>query len=129
MPRPVGHQPGCHCPVCSRMDAEGVISVAAILAQSEQSEGGEDVGVGRGGWIDTTPTQTVMVETGRGNAVAVQVGAPFRETVERIAEAAHYGGSFRVYLNAEEVIEPGEAPTSIQPGMRIAITAYDKVGK
>lgn len=72
--------------------------------------------------------ESVFVETGRGQAVEVQLGAPFTETIERIAEEAHYGGYFRVFLNGEELVDPEDSPETIEPGMRIAITSYDKVG-
>ena len=72
---------------------------------------------------------TVHIETGRGLTAEVQAGAPFQETIERVADEAHYGGYFRVFLNGEEIINPDEAPATIEPGMRLAITSYDKVGK
>lgn len=72
---------------------------------------------------------TVVVETGRGSSVRAAVGAPFAETIERIADQANYGGYFRVYLNGGEIVDPTNAPPRIEAGMRIAITAYDKVGQ
>ena len=75
-----------------------------------------------------TPTEMVFVETGRGNSIEVPVGANFQETVERIADEAHDGGYFRVFLNGEELINPTESPETIQAGQRVAITSYDKVG-
>ena len=80
------------------------------------------------GWVGTTEAAQVMVETGRGNAVGVAAGAPFRDTVEQIAHQANYGGYFRVFLNGDEIINPIESPTTIEAGMRIAVTSYDKVG-
>ena len=71
---------------------------------------------------------TVQVETGRGNAISVSVGVPFSATMEQLAEEAHYGGYYRVFLNGSELISPEEAPDIIEAGMRIAITSYDKVG-
>ena len=71
---------------------------------------------------------SIHIEVGRGHTTEVQVGAPFQETIERIADEAHYGGFFRVFLNGEEILEPTEAPETIQLGMRIALTSYDKVG-
>lgn len=71
---------------------------------------------------------SVHIETGRGATAEVQVGAPFGETIERIADEAHYGGYFRVFLNGDELLDPNEAPETIESGMRIAITSYDKVG-
>ena len=65
---------------------------------------------------------------GRGDATEVRVGAPFRETVEWVAEEAHYGGNFMVYLNGDRLVTPEEAPSTIKAEMRIAITSYDKVG-
>jgi len=81
-------------------------------------------------WADRTtqPAQVVYVETGRGHATEVQAGAPFVETVERLADEAHYGRFFRVFLNGDEIINPDDAPQTIEPGMRIALTSYDKVG-
>ena len=80
-------------------------------------------------WADHAahPEESVFIETGRGQAVEVQVGAPFAETIERLADEAHYGGFFRVFLNGEELIEPEESPATIEPRMRIVITSYDKV--
>ena len=82
-----------------------------------------------GRWADHAahPEESVFIETGRGQAVEVQVGAPFAETIEHLADEAHYGGFFRVFLNGEELIEPKESPTTIEPRMRIVITSYDKV--
>ena len=70
----------------------------------------------------------VPVETGRGSAVDVPVGSPFVSTLERIADEANYGGYYRVFLNGEEIVEPGEAPETIEEDMRLQITSYDKVG-
>ncbi len=81
------------------------------------------------GWTSgAAGTAPIFVETGRGQTVEVSVGAPFAETLERVADEAHYGGYFRVFLNGEEIINPEESPTVIEPGMRIAVTSYDKVG-
>ena len=78
---------------------------------------------------DGATTQgSINIETGRGQTVEVQVGAPFTETLERVADEAHYGGFFRVFLNGSELLEPTESPATIELGMRIAITSYDKVG-
>jgi hypothetical protein len=79
-------------------------------------------------WQGEQAQETVMVETGRGNAVEVPVGAPFEQTITRIAQDAHYGRFFRVYLNGEAVLSPDEAPATIEKDARIAITAYDKAG-
>ena len=89
------------------------------------------------GWVDpdAQPRGTVHIDTGRGQTSEVPVGAPFQETLERVAEATHYGGFFRVFLNGEEILDPerelvnedGSAKV-IESGMRIAITSYDKVG-
>jgi len=73
------------------------------------------------------PTESVFVETGRGEAVEVQAGAPFAETVEHLADQAHYGGYFRVFLNGSEILNPAESPQILEPGMRVVITSYDKV--
>ena len=72
--------------------------------------------------------QAIFVDTGRGEAVQVQAGIPFALTLERLADEAHYGGYYRVFLNGSEVINPEDSPETIEPGMRIAITSYDKVG-
>ena len=79
-------------------------------------------------WADHAahPEESVFVETGRGQTIEVQVGAPFAETIEHLADEAHYGGFFRVFLNGEELLEPEESPATIEPRMRIAITSYDK---
>lgn len=78
---------------------------------------------------DAGGRETIPVKVGRGQTADVQVGAPFEETINGLAEDAHYGGYYRVFLNGEEILEPTEAPETIQLGMRIAITSYDKVGK
>ena len=72
--------------------------------------------------------EQVFVDTGRGNAVPVPVGSPFVQTLERLAEEAHYGGYFRIFLNGGEVVNPEDSPQAIEGGQRIAITSYDKVG-
>lgn len=72
--------------------------------------------------------RTIFVETGRGQSSEVPVGADFAPTINSVAEAAHYGGYYRVFLNGEELVNPEEAPAKIEAGMRIAITSYDKVG-
>lgn len=88
---------------------------------------------------EPTGGESVHIEVGRGNTAEVQVGAPFVETIERLAEEAHYGGYFRVFKNGEELTEDPwldaehtqlnpNYPTVIEQGMRIALTSYDKVG-
>lgn len=72
--------------------------------------------------------QPIFVDVGRGQAVEVQPVSPFSSTLERLADEAHYGGYFRVFLNGSEVVNPEDSPETIEPGMRIAITSYDKVG-
>jgi len=76
----------------------------------------------------TPPTGSIFIDTGRGQAVEVQEGAPFQETVERVANEANYGGWFKVFLNGEELQDPSEAPDKLELGMRVAVTSYDKVG-
>ena len=98
--------------------------VEDAAVEEEEVEESQDPGWAEG----QAPTETVFVETGRGNSIEVPVGANFQETVERIADEAHYGGYFRVFLNGEELINPTESPETIQAGQRIAITSYDKVG-
>jgi hypothetical protein len=71
---------------------------------------------------------TVPVDVGRGQVINVRVGSPFVATLEELAERANYGGFFRIYLNGSEIPEPSDAPATIESGMRIAITSYDKVG-
>ena len=71
---------------------------------------------------------TVPVDVGRGQVINVRVGSPFVATLEELAERANYGGFFRIYLNGNEIPEPSDAPATIESGMRIAITSYDKVG-
>lgn len=95
--------------------------------EEEEEEGAED---DRRGW---TPGEagaggSIHIDTGRGQAVEVQAGASFRETLERVADEAHYGGYYRVFLNGVELINPEDAPDTVEAGMRIAVTAYDKVG-
>ena len=74
------------------------------------------------------PQDVAYVETGRGQVAEVAVGVPFADTMEELAEQAHYGKYFRVFLNGEELVDPADAPDVVQAGMRIAITSYDKVG-
>lgn len=80
------------------------------------------------GGVEQPDTGFVHIETGRGQTSEVPVGAPFQESIERVADETHYGGYFRVFLNGEELINPEEAPEKIEAGMRIALTSYDKVG-
>ena len=72
--------------------------------------------------------QPIFVDVGRGQTVEVAPGSPFEATTNRLADEAHYGGYFRVFLNGGEVINPEDAPETVESGMRIAITSYDKVG-
>ena len=73
-------------------------------------------------------TTELSVDTGRGNSAPATIGSNFRSEIERIAEAASYGGFFKVFLNGHEVVNPEDAPELIEAGQRIAITSYDKVG-
>lgn len=75
-----------------------------------------------------TSTGTVFVDTGRGQGVQVQAGSPFVTTLNRLADEAHYGGYFRIFLNGSELVNPEDSPETIEVGQRIAITSYDKVG-
>ena len=69
----------------------------------------------------------VSVEVGGGH-VEVPVGADFVNTIEQVAREHHFGGYFRVFVNSNELVNPGDAPGQIEAGMRIALTSYDKVG-
>ncbi len=82
------------------------------------------------GWSEEQrgQTQPIHVDTGRGNTQEVSPGSLFASTLERLADEAHYGGYFRVFLNGSEVINPQDSPETIEPGMRVCITSYDKVG-
>jgi len=93
----------------------------------EEEEEEEEVRPAWGG-VERPAGGSLFVDTGRGHTAEVQVGAPFKETIESVADEAHYGGYFRVFLNGNEVINPEDAPESIEAGQRIVITAYDKVG-
>jgi len=99
--------------------------------EAEPGEGNEPdaepTEVPSAGW--TQPTgQPIFVDVGRGATSEVPSGSPFATTIERLADEAHYGGYYRVFLNGSEVINPEDAPATIESGMRIAITSYDKVG-
>lgn len=74
------------------------------------------------------PQGSVWVDVGRGDPVEVPTGSPFVETLDRLAEQAHYGGDYRVFLNGSEVLYIEEAPATIEAGMRLAVTSYDKPG-
>jgi len=93
------------------------------MVDDAHPEGAEEWGAGA-----QADEGSVYVETGRGNTAEVAVGSPFGETIERIADEAHYGGYFKVFLNGDELVNPEDAPEKIEAGMRIAITSYDKVG-
>ena len=68
------------------------------------------------------------MDAGRGDPIEVQTGSPFIETLDRLAGLAHYGGDYRVFLNGSEILYIEEAPATIEDGMRLAITSYDKPG-
>ncbi len=74
------------------------------------------------------PAGSVFVDVGRGDPVEVPTGSPFVPTLDRLAEQAHYGGDYRVFVNGSEVLYIEEAPATIEAGMRVAITSYDKPG-
>jgi len=104
-----------------------------FLEEDDEEDWGEgEEEYHRPGWTPentNAPTgEMVSIETGRGNAVQVPAGSNFVQTVEGVADQASYGGFFRVYLNGDEIVDPSRAPEKIEPGMRIAITSYDKVG-
>ena len=77
---------------------------------------------------ERTAGQPIFVDVGRGQTIQVNAGDPFEATLTRLADEAHYGGFYRVYVNGSEIINPEDSPATIEPGMRLAITAYDKVG-
>jgi len=76
----------------------------------------------------TRQAGSVFVDVGRGDPIEVQTGSPFVETLDRLAGLAHYGGDYRVFLNGSEILYIEEAPATIEDGMRLAITSYDKPG-
>jgi len=76
----------------------------------------------------TRQAGSVFVDVGRGDPIEVQTGSPFIETLDRLAGLAHYGGDYRVFLNGSEILYIEEAPATIEDGMRLAITSYDKPG-
>ena len=80
------------------------------------------------GWAteERTQAQPIYVDTGRGRGVEVQAGSPFAATMERLADEAHYGGYFRVFVNGSEVINPEDSPGTIESGMRIALASYNR---
>jgi hypothetical protein len=112
-----------HGHFCSREVAE---EEGTLPEEESDTEPDED--------IDTFGTESrggdlVPVDVGRGGQVVnVRAGSPFVETLERLADQANYGGYYKVYLNGNEVVNPSDAPATIESGMRIAITSYDKVG-
>jgi hypothetical protein len=123
---------------CSREEAirQGTIREDGSPIEAEEApQGGatpaENASPREGEWGGTRtqqPVATIPIDTGRGQVVEVPVGAPFSETIERVADEAHYGGYFRVFLNGSELVDPEEAPEKIEASQRIAITSYDKVG-
>ena len=116
----------------SAEEAERKRRVAAEDEEGEEGEGGDESEeyTRPRGWAppETQPEQPVFVDTGRSNAIPVSAGSPFVATLERIAEQHNYGHYFRVFLNGSEVVNPEDSPETIEAGMRIAITPYDKVG-
>jgi hypothetical protein len=97
----------------------------------DENTGIQEVPTPQNGWpaYNLIPAEQVYVETGRNTPpVPVPAGAPFSDSVNRIAEQANYGGYFRVFLNGSEIVDPNQAPPTVQPGMRIVLTAFDKVG-
>lgn len=131
MTRPRGHVEGCGCPVCRNIDAQPAIEPDTGGGFEEEDEDtlGEGEPEPRHEWAaDQRPAQPIFVDTGRGAAVEVAPGSPFVTTLERLADEHNYGGYFRIFLNGNEVVNPENSPETIEPGMRIAITSYDKVG-
>ena len=113
----------------SKAEAERLGIVGKVETPEIEAEA-ERVLLDREDWHDpnVAAPQTVFIDTGRGGTEQVNVGTPFSGAVERIAESAHYGGYFRVYLNGSEIVNPEDSPETITADMRIAITSYDKVG-
>ncbi|MGW8177274.1 MAG: hypothetical protein ACWGQW_00535 [bacterium] len=103
---------------------------ATLADEMEEEEEEEEAQPDTRTWAEAAehPAESVFVDTGRGTTAEVPAGSPFAETIDRIADENHYGGYYRVWLNATEIVRPEEAPETIEPGMRIAITPYDKVG-
>ncbi len=99
--------------------------------EEEEEEEEEIVAGTPRGWAEEQrgALQPIFVDTGRGQTVEVAAGSPFATTLERLADEAHYGGYFRIFLNGSEVINPEDSPEFIESGMRLAITSYDKVGE
>ena len=104
----------------------GLIPAGEEVVNEDEPEEAEEQDLPQG-WAQATG-QPIFVDVGRGQTVEVPAGSPFASTVERLADEAHYGGYFRVFLNGSEVINPEDSPQVIESGMRIAITSYDKVG-
>ena len=73
------------------------------------------------------PTEDVHIQTATGASIPVPAGSPFAETLDRVGNDL-YHGYFRVFLNGQEILEEKDAPSVIEPGMRIVLTPYDKVG-
>jgi len=104
-----------------------------ILGGEPQVDPGEEEpeweGLEQHDWAEQTrDQQPIYVDTGRGQATEVAAGSPFVPTLERLAEEHNYGGYYRIFLNGHEIVDPTDSPPTIGPGMRIAITSYDKVG-
>jgi len=102
------------------------------LIDKEEEEGdvGEEESTPRTPFAARATRQagSVFVDVGRGDPIEVQTGSPFVETLDRLAGLAHYGGDYRVFLNGSEILYIEEAPATIEDGMRLAITSYDKPG-
>jgi hypothetical protein len=115
-----------HGHFCSRevAEAEGTLPEEELEGEVDETDYEEETfgAESRGGDL-------VPVDIGRGGQIVnVRAGSPFVETLERLADQANYGGYYKVYLNGSEVVNPSDAPATIESGMRIAITSYDKVG-
>jgi hypothetical protein len=56
----------------------------------------------------------------------LDIGQSFVEVVKESARMANMG-KFRVFLNDRE-LRPGDAPDSIEEGMKVELRPYDKAG-
>jgi len=76
----------------------------------------------------------VRITTPRGYA-EVEAGAPFAETVKRVADEKEVGArdseghrNFRVILGGTEIVDPEQAPATIEEGAELVLFPFDKAG-